>query len=233
MGIGLVRGTASVMPSSGETLPAYVVARAMNDPQMGTLIVTSQPDGGLAASLERGRGATLDNSSTAVSTALTSDASAEALAKLTANLSSLSSNDSRKELREYGIGSVLLTATQPNAQGEITAAASESAARAMVAFDANPSLEAVGKTDFGLLWRFASPDTAASAELTPLSGVEPWRALSLGIELLVIILTILLAIPTGIPQPDIRPRRNVEGLASEPLAFEPRDLLAGDDEQEN
>ncbi|MEN9751417.1 MAG: hypothetical protein RLZZ600_464, partial [Actinomycetota bacterium] len=233
MGIGLVRGTASVMPSSGETLPAYVVARAMNDPQMGTLIVTSQPDGGLAASLERGRGATLDNSSTAVSTALTSDASAEALAKLTANLSSLSSNDSRKELREYGIGSVLLTATQPNAQGEITAAASETAARAMVAFDANPSLEAVGKTDFGLLWRFASPDTAASAELTPLSGVEPWRALSLGIELLVIILTILLAIPTGIPQPDIRPRRNVEGLASEPLAFEPRDLLAGDDEQEN
>jgi hypothetical protein len=103
----------------------------------------------------------------------------------------------------------------------------------MVAFDANPSLESVGKTDFGLLWRFAQPDTQASASLTPLSGVEPWRALILAIQLLVVILTILLAIPTGIPQPDIRPRRGAEALTTEPLAFEPEDLLAGDDEQEN
>jgi GT2 family glycosyltransferase len=233
MGIGLVRGTANVAPSSGQTLPAYVVARATNDPQLGTLIIAGQPDGGLAVSLERGQGATLDNSSTALSTATTPNDSADALAKLTANLSSLSSNDSSTELRNYGIGSVLLAPAQPNEQDEVTQAAAETTARAMVAFDANPSLEAVGKTDFGLLWRFAQPDTDTSAQLTPASGVEPWRTLILGIELLVIILTILLAIPTGIPQPDIRPRRNVEGLETEPLAFEPVDLLAGDDEQEN
>jgi GT2 family glycosyltransferase len=233
MGIGLVRGTASVAPSSGQTLPAYVVARALNDPQLGTLVISGQPDGGLSVWLERGRGATLDNRSTAVNTALTPDASAEKLATLTANLSSLSSNDSSRELREYGIGSVLLAPAQANAGGVVTAAATESAARAMVAFDANPSLESVGKTDFGLLWRFAQPDTQASASLTPLSGVEPWRALILAIQLLVVILTILLAIPTGIPQPDIRPRRGAEALTTEPLAFEPEDLLAGDDEQEN
>lgn len=233
MGIGLIRGTAAVVPSSGETLPAYVVARAMGDPEMGTLIVSAQSNGGLAVSLERGRGATLDNSSTALQSATAPDTSAEKLAVLTANLSSLSANDSSIELRDYGIGSILLAPSASDATGTITPAAAETAARAMVAFDANPSLESVGKTDFGLLWRFASPDTQTSAGLTSASATEPWRALILGVQLLVLILTLLLAIPTGIPQPDIRSRRNIQGLASEPLAFEPQDLLAGDDDEEN
>lgn len=233
MGIGLVRGTAPIGPSSGETLPAYVVARAMTDAQLGTLVITGQPDGGLAVSLERGRGATLDNSSTALTTATASDASAQTLAELTANLSSLSSNDSRDQLRQFGIGSVLLAPAQATADGKVTQAAAESTARAMVAFDANPSLESVGKTDFGLLWRYAHPDTAASAELTSTGGVEPWRAIILSIQLLVLILTLLLAIPTGIPQPDIRPRRTIEGLGSETIVFEPEDSLAGEDDEQN
>jgi GT2 family glycosyltransferase len=233
MGIGLVRGIADVAPSSGETLPAYVVARSMTDVQLGTLIITGQPDGGLAVDLVRGRGATLDSSSTALSTATSPDASATALANLTANLSSLSANNSSSELRNYGIGSILLTPAAPDAQGVVTQAAAESAARAMVAFDANPVLESVGKTDFGLLWRFAAPDTQASSARTSPSATEPWRVLILSVQLLVLILTLLLAIPTGIPQPDIRPRRPIEGLASEPLAFEPEDLLAGDDDEEN
>lgn len=233
MGIGLVRGTAEVIPSQGETLPAYVVARAMTDMQLGTLVITGQPDGGLAVSLERGRGATLDNSSTALSSATSPDPSATTLATLTANLSSLSANDSASQLRDFGIGSILLTPAQPTTAGVITQAAAEISARAMVAFDANPSLEAVGKTDFGLLWRYGSPDTQASAELTSASATEPWRFLILTIQLLVVMLTLLVAIPTGIPQPDIRPRRMIEGLASEPLAFEPEDLLAGEDDEEN
>ena len=233
MGIGLVRGIADVEPSSGQTLPAYVVARAMTDMQLGTLIITGQPDGGLAVTIERGRGATLDNASTALFTATHADESATALANLTANLSSLSANDSSSQLRDYGIGSILLTPAQPDASGVVSQAAVESSSRAMVAFDANPSLESVGKTDFGLLWRYASPDTQTSSEMTSVSATQPWRALILGIQLLVVILTLLLAIPTGIPQPDIRPRRNIEGLASEPLAFEPKDLLAGDDDEEN
>jgi hypothetical protein len=148
-------------------------------------------------------------------------------------LSSLSANDSRAQLREFGIGSVLLAPAQPTSDGQVTQAATESTARAMVAFDANPSLESVGKTDFGLLWRYATPDTAASAQLTSVGGVEPWRALILGVQLLVLILTLLLAIPTGIPQPEIRPRRTIEGLGSETILFEPEDALAGDDDEQN
>jgi GT2 family glycosyltransferase len=233
MGIGLVRGVTLVQPSNGETLPAYVVARAEIDKQMGTLILTPQPDGGMGASLERGHGATLDNSSTALTTARTVDATALKLATLTANLSSLSANDSSKQLRAYGIGSVLLAPAQVNPAGVTTQAATETAARAMVAFDANPALESVGKTDVGLLWRFAHPDTRASAALTSPAGVQPWRAIVLGLQLIALIMTLLLAIPTGIPQPDIRPRRNIDGLVNEPIAFEPTDLLAGDDDEEN
>jgi hypothetical protein len=233
MGIGLVRGVTLVEPSNGETLPAYVVARAEIDKQMGTLILTPQPDGGMGASLERGHGATLDNSSTALTTARTVDATALKLATLTANLSSLSANDSSKQLRAYGIGSVLLAPAQVNPAGVTTQAATETAARAMVAFDANPALESVGKTDVGLLWRFAHPDTRASAALTSPAGVQPWRAIVLGLQLIALIMTLLLAIPTGIPQPDIRPRRNIDGLVNEPIAFEPTDLLAGDDDEEN
>jgi GT2 family glycosyltransferase len=233
MCIGLVRGTAPIESSNGETLPAYVVARAMTDAQLGTLIITGQPDGGLAVSLDRGRGATLDNSSTALTTATVADASAKTLAELTANLSSLSSSDSKEQLRTFGIGSVLLTPAQVTTEGKLTQLATESTARAMVAFDANPSLESVGKTDFGLLWRFAQPDTAASAQLTSVAGVEPWRAILLSVQLLVLILTLLLAMPTGIPQPDIRPRRSIAGLASETIAFTPKDALAGEDDDED
>jgi GT2 family glycosyltransferase len=233
MGIGLIRGVGLVQPSTGETLPAYVIARADTDQKLGTLILTPQPDGGMATSLERGRGATLDNVATALTTARTVDDSAQKLATLTANLSSLSANDSRQQLRDYGIGSVLLAPAQVNPMGVTTQAATETAARAMVAFDANPALEAVGKTDVGLLWRFSHPDTKASAALTSPAGVQPWRSLVLGLQLLALVMTLLLAIPTGIPQPDIRPRRNIDGLLNEPIAFEPTDLLAGDDDEEN
>ena len=233
MAIGMVRATVVVAPSNGQTLPAYVVARAHTDPQLGTLILTAQPSGGLAATLERNLGATLDNSSTAVSTATRMNSGANDLAVLVANLASLSGNDSREALADLGIGSVLLAPAQATAGTTPTVAATEMSARAMVALDANPSLESVGKTDFGLLWRFASPDTNKSAELTPSSATEPWRALILGGQLLVLLLTLLLAIPTGVPQADIRPRRNLSGLDAEPSAYEPADaLVGGGDEQE-
>lgn len=233
MAVGLVRGTEIVAPSNGQTLPAYVVARAHTDPQLGTLILTAQPNGGLAATLERNLGATLNNSSTALSTATNVDSGGRELATVVANLSSLSGNDSRRALTDLGIGSVLLTPAAFAPGSSVTTQATEMTARAMVALDANPSLESVGKTDFGLLWRFATPDTEHSAGLTPASATQPWRAIILAGQLLVLLLTLLLAIPTGIPQADIRPRRNLAGLNSEPIAFEPKDSLAGgDDEQE-
>ena len=232
MMVGLIRGAASVTPSNGQTLPAYVVARALTDPRLGILIFTAQPDGGLGVTLQRNLGATLDNSSTALATRTRIDSGAAALSTLAANLASLSGNDSHEALRKLGIGSVLLSAPQPTSAGAITQPAAEMNARAMVAFDANPSLDAVGKTDSGILWRFDAPDTEASSALTPSIATEPWRSLILTGELLVLILTLLLAIPTGIPQADIRPRRELSGLGAEPISFDPPELLGVDDDED-
>jgi hypothetical protein len=117
--------------------------------------------------------------------------------------------------------------------GSGSSAEAEMFARVSVALDANPQLAVVGHTAYGTLWRFADPDTTAAAELTPRSATEPWRALILIVQILVIAMTLLLAIPTGMPQQDIRPRRAIAGLEREPNAFESSDPLQDGDDEDN
>lgn len=232
LGVALFTGRAPVKPSDGQTFPAYVVARAMTDERMGTLLLAAQPDGGLAVSLQRGFGASLDNSSTVISTQVRVSESGRSLAELAGNLSSLSSDDSRAQLREWGIGSILL-APVSSVFGSGSSAEAEMFARVSVALDANPQLAVVGHTAYGTLWRFADPDTTAAAELTPRSATEPWRTVILIVQILVIAMTLLLAIPTGMPQQDIRPRRAIAGLELEPNAFESSDPLQDGDDDDN
>jgi len=232
-GVGLFRGETSVASTDGQTLPAYVVARSITDQQLGTLILSAQPDGGLSVQIQRGFGATLNNSSTAVNTAVRPTESATQLADLAANLSSLSSNDSRQQLREWGIGSVLVTPLSAASTTKPSSSEAEMRARVSVALDANPQLEIVGFTDYGTLWRFANPDTQASQGLTPAGATQPWRWLILLIQGIVLLMTLLLAVPTGMPQRDIRPRRAIAGLATEPIAFEPRDPLREEADDEH
>lgn len=230
-GVGLFHGDEMLHPTDGQTLPAYVVARASTDAQLGTLTLTAQPDGGLASTLQRGFGATLDNSSTSVSTAVRATDNTTALAKLTANLSSLSSDDSRQQLQDWGIGSIVLSPLSDSSASQSGSAEAETRARVSVSLDANPQLEVVGFTDFGTLWRFAHPDTQTSASLTPQSATQPWRWMILTVQLLVMLMTLLLAIPTGMPQQDIRPRREIKGLCTEPLSAAPVDLLTESDDE--
>jgi len=232
IGVSLFQGTAPIKPTDGQTLPAYVVARAMSDVELGTLVLSATPDGGLAVELQRGFGATLDNSSTTVATAVQPNQGARNLATLAGNLSSLSSNDSRQQLREYGIGSILLSPIAVNAHRSSPSQA-EMFARVAVALDANPQLAVVGHTPYGTLWRFADPDTRASAELTPASATQPWRWLILAVQILALLLTLLLAIPTGMPQQDIRPRRFVPGLERESNSIDAVDPLAAGDDDDN
>lgn len=211
--VGIFHGDAAVKPSNGQTLPAYVVARAETDLQLGTLVLAAQPDGGLSATLVRGYGATENNATTLLTTAVEPGPSAQELARLAANLASLSSNDSAQTLTRDGIGSIILQPTSGPQVGGATVAQTQMRARASVALDANPSLEAVGQTAYGSLWRFSSPDTKSSTALTPWGAQEPLRWMILLIDLIVFGLTLLLAVPTGMPQRDIRPRRDLTGGA--------------------
>ncbi len=225
-GTALFLGATNVHPTDGTTLPAYVLARASGDRALGTLILSAQPDGGLSVSLERGFGPTLDNSSTTINTVVRASDTDRQLAELAANLASISDNDSRQALRDFGIGSIVLTPMNPNSVPAPTAAQFDMNARTSVALDANPQLDAVGDTTFGLLWRFSAPDTTASAELTPSSATQPWRTGIFVLQLLVLLGALLVAIPSGVPQPAVRPRTELDGLSREPDEFEPIDPLA-------
>ena len=207
-------GVAEVSVGNGKVLPAYVVAQAQLDPGVGTLVLTPQSGGGLGAILTRGDGPTLEGMSTLVSTRITFTAEDVRLATLVGNLSSNSGTESAAELTDLGVGFIVLTAPQTALGTPASSAAQAMSTRVKTALDSNPDIDAVGVTDTGLLWRFAAGTGAAPGAHMPLSAAEPLLALIVGGQALVIILTLLLAIPTGAPRLDIRPKRQLAGAGT-------------------
>lgn len=143
-----LRGTSAVREGSGRILSAYVTAEAEASPDVGTLVVTPQPDGALAVSLERGQGTTLDDQSTLDSTAQRLSSTNRDLTELAGNLVSRSGFDPEPDLRRLGIGFVLLSDVRDEGEGEVLER------RASEALDADALFQPVGQTDNGLLWRY-------------------------------------------------------------------------------
>ena len=223
---------AQVSASDDRVFPAYVSAQSATDANIGTIVLTAAPDGGINASLQRGLGPTLSGASTAITTDSTPSDSLTAFADLAGNLVSTSGSDGNNELRALGVGFVLLTPPQPLPAGDITAEAQDADSRASAALHSNPALEEVGVTEVGLLWRVPNIDTSVVAELYPTSATEPWRTLITVAQISVLILTLLLAIPTG-ALAQARPRRDIPGLEEDTEDFTPVDALGGDDEPQN
>jgi hypothetical protein len=223
---------ARVYASDDRVFPAYVTAQSATDANIGTIVLTAAPDGGINASLQRGLGPTLAGSSTVVTTDATASDSMTAFADLAGNLVSTSGSDGNNELRALGVGFVLLTPPQPVADGGITAEAQDADSRASAALHSNPALEEVGVTDVGLLWRIPDVDTSVVAQLYPTSTTEPWRSLVGAVQISVLVMTLLLAIPTG-ALAQARPRREIPGLEEDAEDFAPIDALGGDDEPQN
>ena len=178
-------GTASVVSSSGRMLPALATANAATSPNLGTLELIAQPDGGLAAALHRGTGTTLDDSSVfARSTTELRDAQ-KRLAVLAGNLASRSGFDSATELDALGIGFIV----SPPVDADDARATRSRIAESL---DANPLFTAIGPTEFGFLWQYESD---AQPEAIRADG----GLLGLGVLLVQGILlgaTFLLAVPT-------------------------------------
>jgi hypothetical protein len=233
-------GSSDVAASNGKTLPAYVVAQAQLDPKIGTLVLTPQPNGGLGAIITRGSGPTLESISTLATTRVTFSESDVRLATLVGDLASNSGDGTTAELTDLGIGFIVLTPAQAALDSPISSAAQATAAKTTTALDSNAAMDSIGVTDVGMLWRFAAATGDAPGAQMPNSATEPLRALILGSQALVIILTLLLAIPTGAPRRDIGLRRRVAGLAPTAVSndvdlppLDGADPLAGelDDEQ--
>ncbi len=192
LAVGLALGGGAVEPGS-RSLPALVGAEAAADPTLGTLVLSAQQDGSLAARLERGAGTALDGFSTFATTA-PPDESTAALAELAGNLASPSGFDAQAGFDRWGIDFVLL---RDDPGGDASAVHQ----RAAESLDGSPSLEPVGETALGILWRVSSAGGDAPAVDTPAwaPGVVAVQAALLGAVL-------LLALPTRVRRRPVRVR---------------------------
>ena len=189
--VGVLLGTAQVQPGSSATVPPLVAAESRSVRGLGMLTVTPQPDGGFRKRLVRGEGQTLEVLSTLQSTAGFGESAG--LARLVAGLVQPSGDDLRTALDAYRIGYVLL---QPGAADSGSRAAF---ADARSALDANALLAEVSSTGDGTLFRFGdlAPDGGTDAVLRgPGNTGTPLGVLVLTVQLLVLGLTGLLALPT-------------------------------------
>ncbi|CAN5249707.1 hypothetical protein BH11ACT3_BH11ACT3_25500 [soil metagenome] len=178
-------GTGTVQATDGRQLPALVGAESDARPGIGTLVLTAQDDGSLAATISRGTGTTLDETSSLVSTRRgVRDADAR-LAELAGNLASRSGYDPTEELQDLQLAFVVLTPTPADA----TAPEASIRQRAAEALDAAAVLVPVGDT---ALWRFPGLTYSPAAITAPSTffAVSPW------VQLAIVAIALLLAIPT-------------------------------------
>lgn len=218
--IASASGTIAVRESTGRLLPAFVTAEAASDPTLGTLELTAQPDGGLAADLHRGEGTTLDERSTIVATDTTLTEERERLAVLVGNLASRSGLDIAGELDELHIAFVVVTPST----GTPEAAATRQ--RALESLDGNRLLTPVGDTAQGLLWAYEGLGEGAA----PTGPGPAGTPLGLGILIaqgVIVGLAVLLAIPTS------RRRRVRSTRARDGVLPDPTSTIVASDEGRN
>ncbi|MBF4463357.1 MULTISPECIES: glycosyltransferase family 2 protein [unclassified Rathayibacter] len=202
-------GQSPVTVASERSLPAYVAAEAQNDPRIGTIVLVPQADGGILARLERGSGATLDQQSTLVSTGAERN---DSLDELAGNLVSRSGFDVASSIQELGVRFVVLAQPQGAQAGD---AASAVRSRAAVSLDADPTFSAVGDTRYGLLWSAVDTSNTRS-EAAPSGVIGPFGlAYTIGV-LLIFLVALLLAVPTGLSLERGRSADAVAGIDDEP-----------------
>lgn len=196
-------GESPVEGSDGTSVPALVSAEAGNAPQLGTIVIAAQADGGVAGRIVRGDGAHLDSSSTLYST---DPAGGLSLGTLVGNLVSRSGFDAAAEFQRLGVGFVLL---EPSSSQQDDASVVRE--RAIAALDGNPLLTPIAATADGALWRYVGLDDAAPVAPVPGPGnTETALGIAvLAVQALIVGFTFLLALPTGALAERLRPERTV------------------------
>lgn len=185
---GIYLGTAAITPTTGRVISAYVNAQAQSDPGIGTLVLVPQADGSLAASLERGQGATMDDQSSWLATARTLSDSGERMSVLAANLSSRSGFDPRPDLRRLGIRFILLQS------GDDSTGSQSVRSRAAASIGQNALFTSVGTTATGVLYSYGGAVEGPSSGGSEAANLH---ALTLLVFAVVFGATGLLAIPTA------------------------------------
>ena len=181
------RGATFLTNGPDSTLPAYVAAEGRDDPDVGTLVLTPQNAGGIAAEIVWGGSETLGAQTTIVSTATEATPTDRVVANLSADLVTGSAGDAVAGVAAEGIGFVLLA---PAAAPESDAARAFRLS-AQTALDQRDGLDGVGDTPKGALWRVTVPLAARAEASDPglTRGIAIGQLIALGVAL-------LLAVPT-------------------------------------
>jgi GT2 family glycosyltransferase len=183
-------GSIPVAASSGRLLPAFASAEAASNPSLGTLELSPQPDGGVAVTVHRGMGTTLDEQSTLAATDPALTAEDERLGVLAGNLASRSGYDIAAELDRLQLSFVLVPQSSPASESTDAAATRQ---RLEDALDGNRILTPIGSG--GTLWHYEG----LAAGTVP-SGPGPLGTTT-GVVVLVVqgvvfLFALLLAVPT-------------------------------------
>ena len=104
----MARGTALLTNGPPSTLPAYVDAAGRENPDVGTIIMTPQNEGGVSSRVVWGGSETLNGQATMISTRSTASDADQEVATLTANLVTSAAEDAIGELAADGISFILL-----------------------------------------------------------------------------------------------------------------------------
>lgn len=201
------RGTAALTNGPTSTLPAYVEADSGGETASGTIVLTAQADGSLAARVVWGGSETIGAHSTVLETRTTTDDASSALAATAAALVTSTSADAVTALGAQGIAFVLL------APGADAPAATVLRLEAATALDQRDDLDPVGATDRGDLWRVTSDVAARPASSDAVAGT-----VIAVLQLAVIVIALLLAAPTGRSRARARMHPRIVGLTADERA---------------
>lgn len=197
------RDAAALTNGPTSTLPAYVEADSGGETASGTIVLTPEADGSLAARVVWGGSETLGAHSTVLETRRAMDDASSALAATAAALVTSTSPDAVLALGEQGIAFVLL------APGADAPAAEVLGRESSTALDQRDDLDAVGTTERGELWRVTSDVAARPSAEGSATGI----ALEI-LQLAVIVIALLLAAPTGRSRARARQHPRIVGLTA-------------------
>ena len=200
----MARGTALLANGPASTLPAYVSAAGREDPDVGTIILTPQNDGGVSSRIVWGGSETLNGQATIISTRADKTDADEEVAFLTANLVTSAADDVVGQIAAEGVGFVLL-APAGAPESEIARAFRLSASTAL---DQRDELDAVGETAKGALWRVTQ--AVESRAGAPASVHDLARLIAFS-QLAAVAVALLLAIPTAASRREARRTPRVIG----------------------
>ncbi|WP_127472807.1 glycosyltransferase [Microbacterium sulfonylureivorans] len=200
----MARGTASLANGPESTLPAYVAAEGRDDPDVGTIVLTPQNAGGVSARVVWGGSETLGGQTTLLSTRTEPSPEDAAIADIAADLVTSSAENVVSDLAGHGVGFVLLApALSPESD----------AARAMrlsatTSLDQRDTLDAVGETEKGTLWRVT---TEVAARPGVPASVPATAGLIAAAQFAVLAAALLLAVPTAASRREARRTPRVVG----------------------